>query len=433
LLQENKRDFFLPGAQLDYLMLPSENTLVEKGKASSLLAGAETVLTIDSIAFGGSGVARINDFVVFVPFVMEGEKVKVQIVKVKARYAEAVLLEVIEPSPFRVLPPCPYFTRCGGCSYQHIPYSKQLELKNRQVEEVFRQLSGGRLTVLEETEPSPLPYFYRTKIRMKFKCSKMGHRFGYYDYFEKNHLIDVEECRIASEKLNNYLKNARLNEFEFFRKKGLRSYNLAWMETESGVVDNLGPSLEVETHVLGKRFIHNRESFFQINHSIFSRLFEILQEVIRKFSSRNETLLDLFCGVGFFGILLSDGFKKVDFVEENKVSFRFLLKNAELNGLSGRSNVFCRPAASSFFALADHYDVIFVDPPRIGASEAVVRQIASKKPNLVLYLSCNPSTQVRDMNWFFENGLELVYLKPFDFFPQTKHIETLAVFKPVKK
>lgn len=404
----------------------------DKQEKPPFQTGEELILTIDSIAFGGFGVARKNDFVIFVPFVMENEQVRVQIKKIKSRYAEAALSEVMVPSPLRIKAPCPYFTRCGGCSYQHIPYQDQLELKKKQVAEVYRQIVGNQMSVLEETCSSPLSYHYRTKIRMKFINNKKGVRFGYFDYFDHNVLLDVDHCHIASKGLNDYLAKVRENDFAFFKDRNIRSYNLAFMETKNTVVDNLGPNQEVETEVLGKHYTHNRESFFQINHSIFPSLFKILVDLIKRFAPQSETLLDLFCGVGFFGILLSDQVKKIDFVEENKVSFRFLLKNIELNSLKSNSEAWCRPAHKAFASLKKHYDIILIDPPRIGASETVVRQIASLSPNLVIYISCNPATQFRDIRYFFNYGLELVYLKPFDFFPQTKHIETIALFKPVK-
>ena len=387
-------------------------------------------LKIDSIAFGGAGVGRINDFVVFVPFTLEGEVVKARVLKVKSNYAEAAPVEILSASPDRIQPRCPYFGQCGGCVYQHMPYEKQTELKTRQVREVYRQLTGNDMQAIEETCPSPKPYHYRTKIRMKMKMSKYGTRCGFFDYYD-NILLDMEECPIAAENLNQHLKKIRQDNFAFFRERNTRSWNYAFIDAAEGIIDNLGPNLETKVTVGGKTFYYSRDSFFQINHSIFTPLFETIHELLQRENIHFDSFLDLYCGVGFFGVVLSDHFKKVYFIEENKASYKLLLKNIEANGIASKSFPICATADKAVKMLSAEPEVILMDPPRSGSTPESIQQIVSMNPSCVIYISCNPATQFRDALIFEKSGFKLCYAKPFDFFPQTKHIECMAIFKKI--
>lgn len=393
-------------------------------------AGDMIELSIASIAFGGAGVGRVNDFVVFVPFTIPGEKVRAEILKMKPNFAEAKPLAILEPSPLRIQPRCRYFGICGGCVYQHLPYSEQLKLKTAQVREVYRHLTGMETEHILEACPSPKEFAYRTKIRMKLKLSKFRSAMGYFDYYE-NGLEDVDTCPIASERLNAHLAFIRGNDFDFFRSKNVRSYNYAFMDTGDGIIDNLGPNQETRTDIEGKIFYHTRETFFQINHSIFSDLFREINRLLSDQDIAFDSFLDLYCGVGFFGIALSQYFKKLYFIEENRASFKLLEKNLSANGLTGKSKSFCGSADKAIKMMNELPEVILMDPPRVGATPESVSLIASMNPRVILYVSCNPSTQCRDAKLFAEKGYGLCYIKPFDFFPQTKHIETLAVFKKI--
>jgi 23S rRNA (uracil1939-C5)-methyltransferase/tRNA (uracil-5-)-methyltransferase len=391
--------------------------------------GRELTVEIDSVAFGGSGVARVDGLVVFVPFVLPGETVRVRVLKKHKQFAEAMPLAVVEPHPERIAPSCPYFGTCGGCAYQHVPYPVELDIKQGQVMEVFRRLAGETPPPVTAAVPSPLPYGYRTKIRMKFKSGRGAGRFGFFDHY-RNALVDIDRCLLAAPPLNAYIERVRSDDFAFFREKRIRSYNLALLEGSGDVVDNLGENRDVRVSVEGARFVYNRNCFFQVNHSIFPALKRTLHSLFDAQGVTGRSMLDLYCGVGFFGILFSDRFERIGFIESNRTSFEYLLRNIEENGIVSRSETHFGPAEQGIAGLSIRPEVILMDPPRSGASAPSIRLAASLKPELIVYVSCNPATQFRDVSVFREAGYRLADLKSLDFFPQTKHIETIALFRP---
>lgn len=383
---------------------------------------------IESVAFGGSGVARIDNFVIFIPFTLPGEIVRAIILKVKSNYAEAKPIEIIDPSLNRIAPKCKYFGVCGGCAYQNIPYKNQLEIKTLQLKELYKQISNKTDLDLHEAVPSSKEWGYRTKIRLKYKKIRGEFKFGYFDHYN-NELIDIESCPIASMALNEYLLKVRDNNFEFFKHNRIKAYNLAFIDTFNGVVDNLGKNHEICSAIMDKIFYYNRDSFFQINHSIFELVFLELFDILKKCNAEFNTLLDMFSGVGFFGVMLAEKFKKIIFIEENKTSCSFIRKNINVNNINNKCEIICHSADRAVSLVSSNPDVILLDPPRSGASDISIKQICNFSPKLIVYISCNPGTQFRDSLIFEEVGYNMVYLKPFDFFPHTKHIETIAVFK----
>jgi tRNA/tmRNA/rRNA uracil-C5-methylase (TrmA/RlmC/RlmD family) len=393
-----------------------------------LCVGEEITLTVESIAFGGSGVARWNRFVIFVPFVLPGEIIQAKIDSVKSNFAEASLVKILTPSPERITPECPYFLKCGGCAYQHLPYEKELEIKSKQIAELYKQLTGKILTVLEPILPSPEALGYRKKIRMKFKRRKTEPFFGFFD--PKHHQwLDIEKCALATPRLNQYLADIRADDFQFFKTRNIGSFNLAFLEDGKKVVNNFDENTDLHTEVLGKHFHYNRDSFFQINHSIFPSMMVFLQTLIQEKMPGVRSLMDLYCGVGFFGILLSDLFEKLVFLEENKVSVKFLRKNVEVNRLLSKSQIFCEPAEKILKFHTSPVDCLLLDPPRSGVTKEFVQTLQTIRPKFVIYISCNPATQFRDLQWFEALGFSFITLKPFDFFSRTKHVETLALLR----
>ncbi len=400
----------------------------EQNNVTHSLNGAEVTLTIESIAFGGFGVARLDGFVIFVPFVLPGETVEAKILRVKSRFAEATLIKIITPSPERIAAECQYFSKCGGCAYQHMSYEKELDTKSKQIAELYKQITGKKLTVLDTILPSPQALGYRSKIRMKFKRRRTSSIFGFFDQ-DNNQLLDIENCPLATHRLNQYLTDVRSNDFHFFKTRNTNSFNLAFLEDGEKVVNNIDDNENLHTEILGKHFYYNRNTFFQINHSIFPPLIEFLRTLIRDKVPGVHSLMDIYCGVGFFGILLSDLFEQILFLEENKVSVQFLRKNVEANGLLFKSQIFCESADKILKFHSKPVDCVLLDPPRSGVTKEFVQTLQILRPKSVIYISCNPATQFRDLQWFEEAGFVFTYLKPFDFFPRTKHVETLALLQ----
>ncbi len=167
-------------------------------------------VTIHDIAFGGEGVARVDDFVIFVPFVVPGEEVEVEIIEVKKKFARARLLSVLQPAPERVVPRCRYFGQCGGCQYQHIDYAAQLRLKHKQIADLFQRIGGLDETLIEPVVPCRQPYGYRNRIMVRSQWDKIkkGLNIGFIRY-DNRLVVDIEECKVAEPALNEQIKRVR--------------------------------------------------------------------------------------------------------------------------------------------------------------------------------------------------------------------------------
>src|SRR5947209_4568266 len=176
----------------------------------SVTVGQTLELTIDDIAFGGEGVARLEDFVLFVPFTQVGEQIEAQVVELKKRFGRAKLLRILKPAPDRVEPPCPYFGDCGGCQYQHIAYSAQLRLKQKQIADIFNRIGGFAGDRISPIVPCPQPYGYRNRImvRSQWDKFKQGLNIGFIRA-DNRLVIDLEECKIAEPAINAQIKEVR--------------------------------------------------------------------------------------------------------------------------------------------------------------------------------------------------------------------------------
>ena len=344
--------------------------------------GQEITLTINDLAFGGKGVGRINGIACFVAGVIDGETVRVKIIKVKARLLEAVLLEVIEPSPHRVEPPCPVFLKCGGCNYQHIDYAHQLAFKEKQLREALRRMGGQESPSVDPMLPSPHPYHYRNRISVHFKEGVVGF------YAEgSNRIVPVERCLIASEEIKS------------------RPHN--------------GDSLIGEKKRYG--------GFRQVNNAVA----EILKETVRSAVQPNEVpgllLIDAYCGAGFFGHEFHTLFIKVIGIERSIASIAMASRQGAVNEEYHAGNVEDL-LPSALAAASSEGTVLLLDPPAEGLAEIVTESIMERPPSKIVYVSCDPATLARDAKRLSER-YRLVKVTPLDMFPQTAEIESVSVFE----
>jgi 23S rRNA (uracil1939-C5)-methyltransferase len=371
--------------------------------------GARLTVTINDIAFGGEGVARVEDFVIFVPFTLVGESVEIEITGLKKRFARGRLLNVIQPSPDRVLAPCPHFGACGGCQYQQVEYRAQLRLKRKQVSDLLQRIGGFPGTVVQPVVPCPRPYGYRNRImvRSQWDKFKQGLNIGFIRY--DNRLVeDIEECRIAEPALNAQLRNTRANPPP---KGGLK------------VVLRVNPQgWEVPP-----------DAFFQNNSFLLPRLVETVRDSLRDSGVRH--LVDAYCGVGFFAVELAAEVSWFTGIELNLPAIQAARRNAALRR-AGNGEFVCGDVARVLPELLPRFSpaltgVIF-DPPRAGCPPEALRRVRETRPAQVIYVSCHPATLARDLNALCRDGVyQLVQLVPLDMFPQTQHIECVADLRAV--
>jgi len=394
--------------------------------------GDKLTLTIDDIAFGGEGVGRasvsrdesrepkvkhsfgdaapdsrsstFDSFVVFVPFVLVGEVVEVEITEVKRNFARAKLLRVEKSSPERVEPACRYFGRCGGCQYQHVEYAAQLRLKHKQIADLFQRIGGFAQALVAPVIPSPQPYGYRNRIMIRSQWNKPEQKLNIgFVRWDCGLVEDVGECKIAVPVLNEQIKHVR-----------------AHPPPKGGI--------KVVLRVPPENWEVPPDSFFQNNFFLLPKLVGTVRGFLRMSGARR--LVDLYCGVGFFGIELADTVESFVGVEYDRRAIQAARRNATLRKIS--NGEFIAAAVEEVLAgLLKRFPppatTILLDPPRKGCLPRTLQLLRETKPAQVIYVSCHPATMARDLNILCGDGVfELAGVQPLDMFPQTQHVECVA-------
>jgi len=334
---------------------------------------------MESLAFGGDGVARHEGRVVFVPFTAPGELVEIRILHDKKNFVRAEVVRVVEPAPGRVEPRCPVFGRCGGCQYQHLAYDTQVSAKSSQVRETLQRLGGVSPDLVAAVVPSPAPWSYRNRISVHVEQGQVGFR-----GLDNRSLVEVSRCHIASDAVNAKLAALRSAP----GRDG--TYSLR----EDGV---------------------NPQGFAQCNAGAAA----LLRECAVRAAGQGERLFEGFCGSGFFTELLASAFREIAACDSDE---RLIRQAPRLPGVRWH----CLLAELLYHKEAA--PVVFLDPPRDGLPEAMTEAILRKPPTRLVYVSCNPATLARDAKRLAQS-LRVVSVTPFDLFPQTAHIECVAVLE----
>ena len=361
-------------------------------------------LTIDDIAFGGEGVGRVNDFVVFVPFVLVGEVVEAEIVEVKKHFARAKLVRVEKPSPERAEPACRYFGQCGGCQYQHIEYATQLRLKQKQIGDLFERIGKFSPDVVAPVIPCPQPFGYRNRIMVRSQWNKPEQKLNIgFVRWDGGLVEDIEECKIAEPALNEQLQHVR-----------------AHPPPRGG--------LKVVLRTPPENWDVPPDSFFQNNFSLLPRLVEIVRQFISAGGARH--LMDLYCGVGFFGIELAEAVESFVGVEYDQRAIQSARRNAAARKISNGEFV-ARKVEEVLPELGKRFPAqtttVLLDPPRKGCLPQTLKRLREIRPAQVVYVSCHPATMARDLNILCKEGVfDLMRVQPLDMFPQTQHVECVA-------
>jgi tRNA/tmRNA/rRNA uracil-C5-methylase (TrmA/RlmC/RlmD family) len=361
-------------------------------------------LTIHDIAFGGEGVGRADDFVIFVPFVLVGEIVEAEITEVKKNFARAKLLSIEKPSPERVKPECRYFGACGGCQYQHIDYATQLRLKHKQISDLFERIGKVSRAAIAPVIPCPQPYSYRNRIMIRSQWNKPEQKLNIGFVRGDCGLVeDIEGCKIAERAINEQIKHIRANP----PPKG---------------------GIKVVLRIPPENWDVPPDSFFQTNFFLLPKLVETVRGILRDGGA--EHLVDLYCGVGFFGIELADAVESFVGAELDKLAIKSARRNAESRKI--RNGEFIAAAVEEVLPellqkFSPEKTTVILDPPRKGCWPQTLQLLRESRPAQVIYVSCHPATMARDLNALCGDGVfELARVQPLDMFPQTQHVECVA-------
>jgi 23S rRNA (uracil1939-C5)-methyltransferase/tRNA (uracil-5-)-methyltransferase len=407
----------------------------------------ELELTIDTLTNLGHGIARVDGWVVMVPFALPGERVLARIHRNHKNYSEADLVQVIEPSPSRVAPRCPLFGKCGGCQYQNLRYDEQLKWKRDQVSELLRHMARIEFPV-EPVIGSPREYEYRSKITPHFPAPRDGKisAIGFLEAGSRTRIVDVPRCDIAMPGINERLATLRKEIFATGPERYRKGATLLLRAAQNGVLtDNKDLAVEVVNDV---RFEFQAGDFFQNNPFILPAF---VRHVAAEAShSRATHLIDAYCGSGLFALSCARQFQEVIGIEVSAAAVEKAAHNAHLNGITncrfvagGAESIFENvweggPAipqeaasTSGIGTPRSRQTAVIVDPPRAGCGDDFLRQLFAFAPSTVVYVSCNPATQMRDLVKFIESGYALCKVQPFDLFPQTRHLECVMTLARV--
>jgi 23S rRNA (uracil1939-C5)-methyltransferase len=438
--------------------------------------GAELELTVDGLAYGGNGVARREDgYVVFVHGGIPGDRVRVRITRPKRHYAEGIATEIVEPSPDRVPERAPH----PGVAWQVLPYERQLEVKQQQVDDALRRIGKLDRYELEPIVPAVEQWRYRNKLEYSFGNDDDGGLvFGFHAPGHWERIVPIDDCLIASERSNV----ARAQILEWCRSQGLDAYDrrthkgmlrnavvregrrtgqiqvrlvtmpgeldveslaeavdcdgLLWTRfegvgetTAEGETELVAGSDYLEEELSGLTFRISPHAFFQTNTEMAERLYALAGEYAGL--TGFERVYDLYCGIGTIGLTLAPRAAELWGLEIVEPAIADAIANARLNEIDN-ARFFAgdtRLALRELVEKAQRPDVIVVDPPRAGLSQKVVRRIVEAAPRRLVYVSCNPTTLAPNAAQLIEAGYELKRVRPVDMFPQTPHIECVALFE----
>jgi 23S rRNA (uracil1939-C5)-methyltransferase len=437
--------------------------------------GDELELTVESLAHGGNGVARHDGYVVFVAGAVPGDRVRAVVGKAKRAYAEARAVEVLEPSPDRITPLADH----PGAPWQVLPYERQLAVKAEQVREALERIGRLEGFELEPIVPAVEQWRYRNKLEYSFGTGPDGELVcGFHAPGRWDEIVPIDDCLLASERSNavreQVLQWARLHGLSAWDRREQRGLlrNLVVREgrrtgdlqvrlvTSPGSIDTdslaaavrcdglfwtqqeqLGETVSGGETVLlsgtpqlreqlgGLDFLISPDAFFQTNTEMAERLYALAAEFAQL--RGHERVFDLYCGIGTIGLTLAARAREVVGVEIVEAAVADAIANARINDVVN-ARFFAgdiRVAMRDLVETAGRPDVAVVDPPRAGLSQKVVRRIIEAEPSRIVYVSCNPTTLAPNAAQMVEAGYRLVRVRPVDMFPQTPHIESVALLE----
>ena len=385
------------------------------------------VLRLDAMTYGGDAIGRAGGKAIFVQGGIPGEQVRAAIVEDRGRFARAQVLEVIEASPDRVQPRCPHFgfeeTACGGCHWQQVDDAAQARFKAEIVREQFRRITRIEGAPVRDTIPSPEVWGYRNHAQ--FSIAPDG-RLGF-QAARSNRVVPIDECHVIQPPIADWLQANRRAQTSAERWE-VRSFGgedgsvEAW--PQNAPASGVQPPREASSlQIKGATFRVSAGSFFQVNTSLIETL---IDQALNRLDLRGgETAVDAYCGVGLFARFIAPRAGRVIGIESSAGAIADARENLRQFG-----NVEWREGLveNELLGIRDSIDAVIVDPPRAGCGPKVIHALVEKQVKRLVYVSCDPSTLARDARQLIGDGYALIDVQPLDMFPQTYHIETIALF-----
>jgi 23S rRNA (uracil1939-C5)-methyltransferase len=445
--------------------------------------GQELEVTIDSLAYGGNGVARLDGFVVFVRRGLPGDRVRARVTKVQRRHAEALATEVVAPGPRRVDAPCAHYPACGGCRFQDLAYDAQLEAKAAWVADSLRRIAAIDHPPLEPILPASSQFGYRNKMEYSFTQLEDGPTLGLHKAGRWDEVLEVEKCWLTTDfgnavrnRMREWAREEKLEAFDQAEGTGylrhlvvregrntgealvqlvthrrerfdrerlievltefpeMRSIHWSVNDTPAEVT-NLPTELlwgadAIEEQIGGLRFRVRPNAFLQTNTEMAEKLYALARELASL--SGSDTVYDLYCGIGTIGLSIARDAMTVWGVDISEESIACAIENQELNGI-GNAAFFAGnvgQALAELRARAGDPDVVVVDPPRAGLAGKALKRLGEIGARRIVYVSCNPTTLAGDVKRLRDhNGYRLVRARAVDMFPHTPHVECVSLLE----
>lgn len=384
-----------------------------------------TVDIVDVEPVAGKGVAKLDNFVIFIPFCITGEKVEIQITAVKKSHATGKLLNVITSSPHRIKPLCKFYYSCGGCNLQHISYEEQLRIKSLSAAKNISKISGLEIDTINII-PSPKPFHYRNRIKYTIKNGKKGFINSNYSFME------IKKCEIADKKINELANSVKKHELKNYQNIHLRvdsNKNSVIFLQKNRKTKILSENNILEFSLCNRTFKIKPESFFQVNTSILPQFKDAIESQLNP--KPNEVLIDLFCGAGFFSLLFADSYKEVYGLEIDAEAVEKAKQNS-LNNKITNAHFYSGSVEKNIGNLLKNNQKenvsAIIDPPRAGMDKNTITCINASKIEKIIYISCYPPTLARDLKLLTE-AYNLVSVQAADMFPQTAHTEIICLLE----
>lgn len=395
----------------------------------------------------GLGVCKVNDVVVFVDNAITGDEGLIKITALKKNYALAKWISIKKQSPDRLVPPCPYFYKCGGCDLQHQTYDSQLTYKEHKVLSALERIGGFKHVEIDNIIADEA-FNYRNKITLRVKEGNVG-------LYKRhtNDIVDIDKCIICNSKINDAIKVIKafiklypshtfedimirtsdylminINSKDNLLNDKIVSYlTLNLHDLRSIIINNkvLYGNDFIETNIDNFKFKLSTSSFFQINEVIMEKLYAKIIDCLR--DTDNDTIIDLYCGIGTITLLLSKIAKRVIGIEVVPEAIANMKENMTLNNVFNVIPILGKVEQELSKFEGEEKDTIVLDPPRSGVEPIVLDSILNINPRNIIYISCNPSTLARDLKVLCTSDYKIKTVTPFDMFPQTNHVETLVV------
>ncbi len=404
-------------------------------------------LTTEQMAYGGAALARYEGKVIFVPYALPNERVRVRVTFTNKRWVKAELLDVLEASPERIEPLCSHFgpQRCGGCHWQHIQYEAQLRYKYEIVCEQLQRIGRIKEPPVKPCLGMDEPWHYRNHVQLHHHHDGVG-----FVRADKKGIYAIDSCEIMNQAIYPLFELVKEDYNDSFKRLILRgseetkeqlvifegknvnrissllpkNCNIVKRE-KNGRVRSIRGDVAYHEEVNGQQWRVHANSFFQVNTGQAEQLLSVVKELLPPLSG-NELLVDCYAGVGLFGLSLIEMVQKVYLIESQSSAVadanRHTDQTEDVTVIRGKAE----DVLSNWSKYGPSPDILLLDPPRAGCKEVILHQLGEMKIPTIIYISCDPTTQARDINHLITLGYVLDVVQPIDLFPHTYHIESVA-------